>query len=140
VVVVDAGSDLETGSQAALSQRYWPQPGVTVSLAEPLNDDQLAALSHANGVTGCHQIRSNINLELDSEDRVAAVVAHLVQSGHSIRSVVPHQPTLEDLYFAIRQRHRTVPVHSDEAHSNNPPSGDQRSKDPDATDQRWDQR
>ena len=43
-------------------------------------------------------------VELDDERRIADVVAALTASGVRLTRVEPLQPTLEDLYFAVRTR------------------------------------
>jgi hypothetical protein len=40
---------------------------------------------------------------MDSVDRIPDLVHSLVTAGARITRVEPHEPTLEDLYFAVRQ-------------------------------------
>ena len=43
-------------------------------------------------------------LRLDAPERVPDLVFALTAAGARVTRVEPHEPTLEDLYFAVRQR------------------------------------
>ncbi len=103
VVVIDAGSDLETGPQHVLTDRYWPGKTVDVTVNHP---SAVAVIEGAVGVKSAEASGDIIRVQIDDLDLVPALVERLVGEGLAVRSVVPKQPTLEDLYFAIRRRHR----------------------------------
>ena len=42
-------------------------------------------------------------VRIDSADRVPDLVLALTAAGARVTRVEPHEPTLEDLYFAVRQ-------------------------------------
>ena len=42
-------------------------------------------------------------LQLDDGDRIPDLVHSLATAGARVTRVEPHEPTLEDLYFAVRQ-------------------------------------
>ncbi len=103
VVVIDAGSDLETGSQRSLTARYWPDKTVDIELDHPT---AAAVVGNIDGVTRTEDVGGRLRVHLQDLDRVPVMVERLVAEGIAIRSVVPKEPTLEDLYFAIRRHHR----------------------------------
>ncbi len=108
VVVIDAGTDLETGAQKALTDRYWPDKTVDVSVTHP---SATAVIESTPGVSAVEPIDDGLRVQLADLDLVPGLVERLVGEGLAVRSVVPKQPTLEDLYFAIRKRHRSDVEH-----------------------------
>lgn len=102
VVVIDAGTDLETGSQQQLTGRYWPDTVVHISVDHP---GAQPLVSQMAGVRSCDENDDVLAVHVDGADRIPAIVDLLVQRGIAVKAVVPQEPTLEDLYFAIRRRH-----------------------------------
>jgi hypothetical protein len=64
----------------------------------------LDALQHADGVVGYERLDGVATLRLDDADRVPDLVVALTAAGARVTRVEPHEPTLEDLYFAVRQQ------------------------------------
>ncbi len=99
VVVLDAGRDLIAGSPDDLTARYWPNLVVRLDAEDPAQLDLLAdrtdVLRYRRGET--------TEIELTSIDALPDVVAALVAAGVRLTRVDPHEPTLEDLYFAVRR-------------------------------------
>lgn len=115
IVVLDRGTDLVSGSPNELSQRYWPGVVVRLDAEDPTTLDQLDGMS---GVIG-YQRESLATVQLDESTSIADLVAALVAHGVRLTRVEPHQPSLEDLYFAVRgttRSHRAAsePVPSSE--------------------------
>ena len=100
VVMLDGGRDLVSGPPAELVQRYWPHPTVLVDAEDP---GALDAAAHLDGVVAYERNGGGASVTVDSLRRVPDLVASLVAGGARIRRVVPHQPTLEELYFAVRR-------------------------------------
>ncbi len=100
VVVMQHGTSLLSGQPDALAKRYWPTPIVRISAAEGSQLDQIAT---ATGVESYDRSELTASLELDTLDRVPQLVATLSNAGAQITAVVPFNPTLEDLYFAVRR-------------------------------------
>jgi ABC-2 type transport system ATP-binding protein len=100
VVVLQDGVDVISGSPVELTQRYWPDAMVRVGA-----DDLAAldALAGHDGVVGYERNDHTAVVRLDSVDRVPDLVLALTSAGARVTRVEPHEPTLEDLYFAVRQ-------------------------------------
>jgi hypothetical protein len=98
--VLEDGDDIVSGTPLELTRRFWPHAVVRLSAEDP------EGLEAARDVPG---VRSFVpgdpaTVQLDDERRVADVVAALVARGVRLTRVEPLQPTLEDLYFAVRTR------------------------------------
>ncbi|HYF46316.1 MAG TPA: hypothetical protein VD926_08915, partial [Acidimicrobiales bacterium] len=99
VVVLEGGTDLISGTPQELTDRYWP--GLVVHLDAEAREglDQLAT---AEGVIA-YERNGVAEVQVDSLDRVPDLVAQLVRAGVRLTRVEPRVPTLEDLYFAVRE-------------------------------------
>jgi len=100
VVVLQDGANLVDGSPDELTRRYWPDAMVR------LGADDLAALDaleRAPGVVGYERTDGTAVLRLDAPERVPDLVFALTAAGARVTRVEPHEPTLEDLYFAVRE-------------------------------------
>ncbi len=100
IVVMEHGTSLLDGAPDELASRYWPSP--IVHLSSELGDD-LDVLATVPGVTNYERSSTTARLELDTIDRVPDLLFSLAQNGTRITKVDPFQPTLEDLYFAVRR-------------------------------------
>ncbi len=100
VVVLQDGTDLVAGSPDDLTRRYWPDAMVRLGA-----DDAVAldALQRHDGVVGYERTDHTAVVKLDRPDRVPDLVFALTSAGARVTRVEPHEPTLEDLYFAVRQ-------------------------------------
>lgn len=119
VVVMEGGTDLVAGPPAELTRRYWPTPVVRLDAEER---DQLSAVADLPGVLGYDVVGAGnaelagmavttrtgsgpIDVRIDHGDRVADIVTALVGRGVRLTRVEPHVPSLEDLYFRVRQQY-----------------------------------
>ncbi|MCD9622625.1 ABC transporter ATP-binding protein [Rhabdothermincola salaria] len=107
IVVLDAGTDLLAGTQAELTGLYWPPNLVHLAAEDPRSldglegsDGVLAYRPDADGRPGVAEV------QLDDLTRLPDLIARLVAHGVRLTRVEPHDPTLEDLYFAVRRDHR----------------------------------
>ena len=107
IVVLDGGTDLLAGSQDELTRRYWPPNLVHLSAEHP---GDLGRLDGWPGVVSVQTAVGNrpgvVQVQLDDLARVPDVVGRLVAEGVRLTRVEPHDPTLEELYFAVRRDHR----------------------------------
>lgn len=109
MVVIQDGTSLMWGDPTELSRRYWPRPEVEITAA-PGSD--LAPVSRFPEVVDAlfdsqpDAAGPSVRLVLDEVDHIGPVITRLGESGVSLRSVVPYQPSLEDLYFAILREHQ----------------------------------
>ncbi len=99
VVVLEDGTDLISGTPQALTDQYWPGVVVHLDAEQP---EMLDRLAHAEGVIA-YQRNGIAELQIDSLDRVPDLVTRLAADGVRLTRVEPRVPTLEDLYFAVRE-------------------------------------
>lgn len=102
VIILEAGTDLLTGSPLELTRRYWPHQVVRFAATEPADLDRLADLP---GVLA-YRREPAVEVQVDDVARVPDLVASLVDAGVRLTRVEPHEPTLEELYFAVRDERR----------------------------------
>jgi ABC-2 type transport system ATP-binding protein len=100
VVVMDHGRAVISGSPAELTRRYWPAARVVLDADDP------SVLDLARGLTFVRAYERNgvATVELADPEDVPDLVDALVAAGARLRRVEPQHPTLEQLYFAIRER------------------------------------
>jgi ABC-2 type transport system ATP-binding protein len=99
VVMLDAGRDLLSGPPDELVRRIWPEPAVVFDAEDRGGLDALEGLA---GVTGCSRAGGPAVVTVDHLGRVPDLVAALAATGVRLTKVAPHEPTLEELYFAVR--------------------------------------
>ncbi len=100
VVILQDGTDIIDGSPGVLTKRFWPEAMVRISTDDPV---ALDALARHEGVVSYERADRVATLHLDRPDRVPDLVFALTAAGARVTRVEPHEPTLEDLYFAVRQ-------------------------------------
>ncbi|MDW3218882.1 MAG: ABC transporter ATP-binding protein [Acidimicrobiales bacterium] len=105
VVVLDEGKDLIAGPPAELTRRFWPEDSVEIAVEGDASIDDITVL---DGVRRTEPSKFGTRVVLDDPSRTPDVVAALVGAGHRIRMVNPHDPTLEELYFAVRRSAREL--------------------------------
>jgi hypothetical protein len=88
-----------SGSPGELTKQYWPDAMVRIGAEDVAALDTLA--SH-EGVVGYERSDHTAVVRLDSKARIPDLVHVLSTSGARVTRVEPHEPTLEDLYFAVR--------------------------------------
>ena len=102
IIVLENGTDLLTGPQEELIRRYWPHQLVRFDAEDPAGLD---ALSGLDGVLA-YRRDGLAEVQVDDLARVPDLVAHLLGAGVRLTRVDPHEPTLEELYFAVRNERR----------------------------------
>jgi ABC-2 type transport system ATP-binding protein len=103
IVVLENGTDLIHGTQERLTRQYWPHDMVRLDAEDP---DQLAQVAAMAGVIDMRREGDATEVQLDDLGRVPDLVAALTAAGVRLTRVDPHNPSLEDLYFAIRRERR----------------------------------
>jgi ABC-2 type transport system ATP-binding protein len=106
IVVLDAGTDLLAGTQEELTRLYWPPNLVHLEAESPADLAGLGSWPEVVAVGTLADRPRVVEAQLTDMDRLADVVARLVGRGARLIRVEPHEPTLEDLYFAVRRDHR----------------------------------
>ncbi|MCU1351122.1 MAG: daunorubicin resistance ATP-binding protein DrrA, partial [Acidimicrobiales bacterium] len=103
VVVLEDGTDLIAGTPGELTRRYWPGTVVLIGAEDP---ESLARATEIPGVRSVEpgSVPGSVRLHLDDERRTPDVVLALAAGGARLTRVEPLQPSLEDLYFAVRTK------------------------------------
>ena len=101
VIMLDGGTDLVSGQPGDLTRTFWPEDSVDISI----DDDPsiLGDLSIIAGVRSAEPMNRGVRVILDDPSVTPGVVSAIVHAGVRVTRVVPHEPTLEDLYFAVRR-------------------------------------
>jgi ABC-2 type transport system ATP-binding protein len=100
VVMLDAGRDLLSGPPDELVRQIWPEPVVVFDAEDRRGLDGLADLP---GVTSYHREGGPAVVTVDDLARVPDLVSALAAAQVRVTKVAPHEPTLEELYFAVRE-------------------------------------
>ena len=100
VVMLEDGTDLISGRPAELARRYWPADEVLIDAEDRSGLDLIAG---APGVVNYGRTDGAARIQVDALTRVPELVQALTAAGVRITRVAPHEPTLEDLYFAVRR-------------------------------------
>lgn len=103
IVMIEQGRDLVSGAPGELVKRYWPEASVLVDA------EDRTGLDHLRGLTGVLSVDRNggpANVSVDDLARVPDLVAALTAHGVRVTRVVPHEPSLEQLYFTVRKQER----------------------------------
>ncbi|MEQ8839654.1 MAG: ABC transporter ATP-binding protein [Acidimicrobiales bacterium] len=108
VVVLDNGTDLVSGKPADLIHQFWPDDSVEIAVEDLPGTPSLEDLTVLAGVTRLEPSKHGTRVILENPDVTPDVVDALVKAGHRIRMVNPHEPTLEELYFAVRRSARDL--------------------------------
>jgi len=107
VVMMEDGRTLVAGSPDELVRRVWPRPSV---LVDAENRAALGAVASFAGVRSVTPLGGPVRVELDDVSCVPDLVARLALDGARLTRVTPHEPTLEELYFAVRSGELREPV------------------------------
>ncbi len=112
IVMLDGGRDLIGGAPEDLTNRFWPQAIVHIRCDEP---GAIEAVRSMPGVisTTLTNDATGAELHLDEVTRTPEIVAALTAGGARITKVEPFEPSLEDLYFAVRAEARADGVIGD---------------------------
>lgn len=109
VVVLDQGTDLVSGRPGDLIKNFWPDDSVEIAVeGTAAGDVTLDDLTVLDGVLRVGPSKRGTRVVLENQDVIPDVVDALVRAGHRIRMVNPHDPTLEELYFAVRKSARDL--------------------------------
>jgi ABC-2 type transport system ATP-binding protein len=113
VVVLEDGVDLVSGTPLELARRYWPHAVVRIDGA-----DRDAIVTTINGHEGVLAVDARsadgpVSVSIDDHVRVPDLVFSLAAAGVRVTRVEPYEPSLEDLYFAVRGRSRPGEVPRD---------------------------
>lgn len=103
VVVLEGGRDLVAGTPDELTRRFWPNAVVRLAAEDPTSLGTVADLPGVRAFEPATPERPAA-VQLDDLRRVPDIVVALAARGVRLTRVEPHEPSLEDLYFAVRGR------------------------------------
>jgi ABC-2 type transport system ATP-binding protein len=107
VLVMDRGHTLVAGPPRELTRRYWDRPTVLVEAEDPASIDVAPTLPY---VTSYQREGVDALVELEDRDRIPDLVEALTRAGVRLLRIEPREPTLEELYFAVRHAERESPT------------------------------
>jgi ABC-2 type transport system ATP-binding protein len=99
VVMIEDGRTLVSGAPLDLIHQYWPTPTL---ILDALDRSLLNQVTELDGVSGIKMNGGPVTVALDDIGRVPEVIAQLVGRGVLLTRAVPHEATLEELYFVVR--------------------------------------
>jgi ABC-2 type transport system ATP-binding protein len=105
VLVMDSGSTLVAGNPRDLTRTYWQSPTV---LVDAEGEGWVAILEQLACVSTLRREPAGALVEVDDPDHIPDVVAALTRAGIRVRRVEPREPSLEELYFAVRRAQRAT--------------------------------
>jgi len=115
VVLMEEGRALVAGQPEELVRWVWPHPRVVIDARDRHHLDALATM---RGVLSYERDGGAAMVSVEALDVVPDLIAGLAASGVRLTKVSPHEPTLEELYFAVRNGERppieTAPARSGE--------------------------
>lgn len=103
VIVMEDGTDLVAGTPTELTRRFWPGTVVLVGAEVEIDPATLRTIPGVREVEAASE-PGHVRLHLDGEHRIPDVIVALVANGLRLTRVEPLQPSLEDLYFAVRTK------------------------------------
>jgi ABC-2 type transport system ATP-binding protein len=92
------------GTPAQLAAELWTTVEVRIDLGAQAGPVELAATRSVPGVQGAVPVERGVLARTTARSDVPAIVAALVGVGATVFAVEPHDPTLEDVYFALEAR------------------------------------
>ena len=105
IVIMQSGTSLESGKPSDLAERYWPERDVRFVSTVP---ESLDALKEHEDTFDYRREGDTATVGVEDFSVVPGLVSYLSGRNVPIKSVLPIEPSLEDLYFAIRREHGSV--------------------------------
>ncbi|MBA2280349.1 MAG: ABC transporter ATP-binding protein [Acidimicrobiia bacterium] len=103
VVVLDQGRDRVAGSPGELARRFWPAAVVRIDAEDRAGLRRaLAADPRVAAVDDGDEPALPLTVSVDDHGRIPDLVFALTAAGVRVTRVEPFTPSLEDLYFAVR--------------------------------------
>ena len=100
VVIMEHGTTMVAGDPRQLARRYWPQLQVTITADR---GQELDRIQDHPAMVAYHRAGNDATVTLADERAIGEIITRLTLDGVQLRAVVPYNPSLEDLYFAVRR-------------------------------------
>ncbi len=104
VLVLDHGQRRAFGRPQDIAAQLWDQMEVELDLGAPADQQVLETMLLVSGVGAARPIPQGALVEVADRSAVPALTAALVGMGIPLYGVTQRPPTLEDVYFALRER------------------------------------
>jgi len=110
VAVMEHGKLAAIGTPRDLMQQYVRRLDVDIEVAPEQVNIALDLLSSASSLTRGlpHHINGNLTLTIPGRDAIPGLLSLLVQKGIRIYHIAAHQPSLEDVYFALHSEKEAI--------------------------------
>jgi len=92
------------GRPSELASGLWRGLPTEIDLGGPATDDLVAAARGVRGVQLVHALPNGLEVVVDERQVLPQLISRLVELDAEVFGVVPHPPTLEDVYFEIEAR------------------------------------
>ena len=106
VAMMDQGRMPALGTLAELARTVWRGLWVDVEFKVPLAGAAVDELRAVRGVSEVQLDAAHMAVRVDGDDVIPAVVTNLAGHGAQIMRVNPRQPSLEDIYFELRDQRK----------------------------------
>lgn len=106
VAMMDQGRMPALGTLAELARTVWRGLWVDVEFKVPLAGAVVDELRAVRGVSDVQLDAARMAVRVDGDDVIPAVVTRLAGHGAQIMRVDPRQPSLEDIYFELRDQRK----------------------------------
>ena len=110
VAVMEHGKLVAIGTPVDLIQQYVRRLDVDIETAPEQMDATLQVLSTASSWTRGlpHRVNGNLTLTVTGREAIPELLNLLVQNHIRVYHMAAHQPTLEDVYFALHDEKETI--------------------------------
>ena len=105
VIVMEAGAAIAAGRPAELIRGFWPDDAVRLAAEDPAGLAVVADLPGVRGVRPADDDPTAVDVDVDHLGRIPEIVLALTTRGVRLTRVTPREPSLEELYFAVRRPH-----------------------------------
>jgi ABC-2 type transport system ATP-binding protein len=92
------------GKPSELASGLWRGLPTEIDLGGPSTDELVAAARGVRGVQLVHALPNGLEVVVDERQVLPQLISRLVELDAEVFGVVPHPPTLEDVYFEIEAR------------------------------------
>jgi ABC-2 type transport system ATP-binding protein len=104
MAVLDRGRLRAFGRPGELAAELWPGLAAELDLGGPAAREVIAELRAVRGVLSAESSAAGAEVRVEHRDVLPVLVSALVAREVPVYAAVPRPPTLEDVYFALRER------------------------------------
>jgi ABC-2 type transport system ATP-binding protein len=101
LAILKEGRVAAYGTLAELGARLQPGIGVELELGHPADAETVILLGRVAGVASVETTTAGARLAVSGRDIIPAVVAAMAGREIPVYGVIPHPPSIEEIYFAV---------------------------------------